>query len=144
MRRPRPEEKPLLPRTMQPEERRKAAARIARELARRREVLLAILYGGFTRRRLFRDIDVAVYTAGRIGYDDEPYYTYTLSLELTRLLKVSVDVKLLDYAPPGFRVTVLVEGHTLLEKKPGLRWSLLLRALDEAERLQQRRHLARP
>lgn len=133
------EEKPL-PRRMPPRARREAVRLIASVLSKRREILLALVYGGFTRHRLFRDIDVAVYTAGKISYRDEPYYTYTLSLLLSKPARVPVDVKLLDYAPPGFRVVVLVEGQLLLTRLPGLRWSLLLRAKDELKSLQRHVH----
>lgn len=114
------EEKPL-PRTMPPEARRRIAAKLASELAKHPEILLAIIHGGFTQRRFFRDIDAAVYTAGKISYRDEPYYAYTLSTHLSRLTGIPVDVKLLDYAPPSFRATVLAKGQPLLERKPGLR-----------------------
>ncbi len=122
---------------MPPETRRRIAAKLASELAKRPEVLLAIIHGGFTQRKFFRDIDVAVYTAGKISYRDEPYYTYTLSTHLSKLARVPVDVKLLDYAPPSFRTTVLAKGQPLLERKPGLRWSLLLRAKDELRGLKR-------
>ncbi|BES82389.1 nucleotidyltransferase domain-containing protein [Pyrodictium abyssi] len=130
------EEKPL-PRSMPPRARLETARLIASELSRHREILLALIYGGFTRHRLFRDIDVAVYTAGRISYHDEPYYTYTLSLLLSKLAGAPVDVKLLDYAPPGFRAAVLSKGQPLFTRRPGLRWSLLLRAKDELRGLQR-------
>jgi len=130
------EEKPL-PRRMPPRARLETTRLIASEISRHREILLALVYGGFTRHKLFRDIDIAVYTAGKISYHDEPYYIYTLSLLLSRLAGAPVDVKLLDYAPPGFRVTVLTAGWLLFSRRPGLRWSLLLRAKDELRGLQR-------
>ncbi len=106
------EEKPL-PRTMPPEARRIIAELVA-ALAKHPEILLAIIHGGFTQRRFFRDIDVAVYTAGRISYRDEPYYTYTLSTHLSKLTGIPVNVKLLDYAPLGLRATILAKGQPQL------------------------------
>ena len=136
------EDKPL-PRTMPEEERERIIERIAAELIKHGEILLAVVYGGFTRRKMFRDIDVAVYTAGKVSYRDEPYYTYTLSLHLTKLTGIRVDVKLLDYAPPSFRIAVLESGRLLFSRLPGLRSSLLIRARDELRGLTRTRRQTR-
>lgn len=136
------EEKPL-PRRMPWEERRRVLDAIRGYLTERSEVLLAVVYGGFVGREVFRDVDVAVFTGGRVDYDDEPYYVYTLSDELSRLTGLHVDVKLLDYAPPGFVITVLREGVVLFSRLPGLRSILLLRAYDELRGLRRARLYAR-
>ncbi len=130
------EGKPL-PRRMPWEERKRVLRAIRGYLEARGEVLLAVAHGGFVGREVFRDVDLAVFTGGRVGYDDEPYYAYALSDEFSRLTGLPVDVKLLDYAPPGFRIAALRGGIVLVSRLPGLRGILLLRAYDELRGLRR-------
>ena len=131
----RAEEKRLMPRRLGAEERRQMVERLGKALEKRREILLALIHGGFASSSVFRDIDVAVYTGYRISYEEEPLYTLELSEELTRITGIPVDVHLLDYAPPGFQAETLRNGITLVERMPGLRSKLLIRALEDREKL---------
>lgn len=128
-----------LPKTMMPEEKARIVKVLRRMLKERREVLLALLYGGFLHNKVFRDIDIAVYTDYKISYDDEPQYVAELSEELEAAANLPVDVKLLDYAPPGFQVEVLKNSLTLVEETPGLRSKLLIHAVEDLEKLKKPR-----
>ena len=113
-------------------------AKLREALGERREILLAVLHGGFASSKVFRDVDIAVYTGYRVKYEDEPLYTLELSEELTRLAGLPVDVHLLDYAPPGFQVEALRKCIVLVERLPGLRSKLLIHALEDREKLENR------
>lgn len=90
--------------------------------------------------RVFRDVDVAVYTGYRIKYDEEPVYVDELREELEKEVKVPVDIQLLDYTPPAFRLTAL-RVEVLFEKIDGLRAILRLHATEELKALRLRKRL---
>ncbi|MEM1610744.1 MAG: nucleotidyltransferase domain-containing protein [Sulfolobales archaeon] len=97
-------------------------------LGERGEVVLAILYGSFLREHGFRDIDIALYIRGNI---DPLNYKLALEEELEKALKLPIDIKILNEAPPWFIKKVIEEGEILLEKTPLIAEKLYLRALDE-------------
>jgi len=53
-----------------------------------------------------------------------------LSRRLESITKLPIDIKVLDYAPPWFRVRAL-SGVVLIEKKPALATRLRFKALQE-------------
>ena len=56
------------------EEREKIAAKLAEILREREEVEVALVFGGFVTSEVFRDIDVAVFTAYRVKEDQDYLY----------------------------------------------------------------------
>ncbi|WP_169696958.1 nucleotidyltransferase domain-containing protein [Staphylothermus marinus] len=103
---------------------------IAGALSRRDEVLLAVIYGGFIEYESFRDIDVAVFTGYKIPYSRVQEYEDQLSEELEELVKIPVDVRVLDYTPSWFRVRAL-EGIVVVEKIPALATRLKFKSYQE-------------
>jgi len=96
-------------------------------------VLLALVYGSFTRRSFFRDVDVAVYTG---GLADDPLRLETLlCAELSRAVGLPVDVRVIDEAPPLFKLRVLREGVVVHEKLRGARTLLLKEAVGDRQDL---------
>ncbi len=83
------------------------------------EILAALIYGSFVSSPVLRDIDVGVLAGGRVPYEELPYYEEILSDELSRIIGIPVDVRVIDYAPPWFRAKVL-EGEVLLERSLGM------------------------
>ncbi len=75
--------------------------------------------------RPFRDVDVAVYTGYSVPYDREMEFCEELGLILTEAVGIYVDVRMLDYSPPWFRVSALSKCVVLVERYPRV---LLLRA----------------
>ncbi|HDI74383.1 MAG TPA: nucleotidyltransferase domain-containing protein [Thermoprotei archaeon] len=98
--------------------------RIEEILSKEEKILVAIIYGSFTRRNFFRDIDIAVYTGGLI--EDSLRFENELCLKLTEATRVQVDVRVLDEAPAWFRLKVAREGIVIYEKFPGA-YSLFLK-----------------
>ena len=86
-------------------DRARLAAALAADLASNPRVAFAHVYGSFTEGRAFRDIDVGVYLAGDVArdVDDE----IVLAERLSRLVGLSVDVRVLNGAPPTFLFHVL-------------------------------------
>lgn len=98
-------------------EKEKLLRRIREVLSRKKEVLVAIIYGSFTHRDFFRDLDLAVYTGGLVN--DALRLEGLLCLELSKVAKMPVDVRIVDNAPAWFRLRVIREGRVLYERVPG-------------------------
>ena len=101
-------------------------------LADRPEIKLALAYGGFTKRPVFRDIDVAVYTEFRIPYTKSLEYEEELSKTLEKQVGIPVDIKLLDYMPTWLKLKAL-NGTLLLEREFMLRARLKFKARQELQ-----------
>ena len=125
-------------------EQREAVVRlVANVLSQRREVLLALVFGGIlVEGKPIRDIDVAVYTGHRVAPSEWPAYIDELRSTLEKVVRSrlgllkAVDVVLLEYAPPRLRAEILRKGLVVVNRSPGLRGLLLLHALDEARALE--------
>jgi len=117
-----------------PEERAEVVKLMARVLSRREEVLLAVVFGSFTSSDVFRDIDVAVFTGYTIPYNGVERYEEELAGVLESVVKMPVDVRVIDYAPPWFRVRAL-EGIVLVEKQPAQAARMRFKALQEVNDL---------
>ena len=112
-------------------ERRRILEKLKRMLEGRGEVILAVVYGSFTKGGEFRDVDLAVYL--KPGVDP---LRYALDLEgmLEEALGYPVDVKPLNEAPAWFIKRVLEEGEVLLDRARNVE-RLYLKALDEGQAL---------
>lgn len=81
-------------------------------------------------------LDVAVFTGHRVPVEEEHVYASRLSDELREVAGgVFVDVTVIDNAPPGFVVNALSRCVVLVERIPGLRLHLLIRAAEDYDRL---------
>ncbi|RLE99163.1 MAG: sugar transporter [Thermoprotei archaeon] len=138
------EERDRAPKRMAVEERRRLLEKVAEALKERTELLLAVAHGGFIEAPVFRDLDLAVYTGGRVPPGEWFMYADDLEEELRGVVGFAVDVQVLDYAPPSFRYSALARGVVLLERVPGLRAILLAHALEELQAFKLRRALLRP
>ncbi len=110
---------------------------IKEKLAAREEIVVAVIHGGFVESKIFRDIDIAIYTNHRIAADEAPTYIDTLREELEKALGVAIDIQLLEYAPPYFVYKVLSRGITIIEKIPGLVPVLRIHAFEDFRRLRK-------
>ena len=78
-------------------------AALAAALASNPRVAFAYLYGSFAEARAFRDIDVGVYLAGDATRDvDGVDAELLMSEQLSRLVGLPVDMRILNGAPPTF------------------------------------------
>ncbi len=125
------------------EDREKIIADIVEYVRGREEILLAIVYGGFLDSKIFRDIDLAVYTMYRIPMDNAYRYEYMLSDELTKKIKIPVDVVLLDYAPIWFKRKVLEKGRVVYERYKWVKTKLDYTLMSETIDMEIKRRIAK-
>ena len=97
------------------EERERLLCELRRALESVKGILFAYVHGGFVKRELFRDVDVAVW----IGEHEDPFkYEVDLSSKVEVELKVPVDIHVLNEAPVTFKYAVFTGGGF---SSPGMR-----------------------
>ncbi len=128
------------------EERKQAIEVLAETLSQRKEVVLALVFGGVTEKdKPVRDIDIAIYTGYKVRPEEWPEYIDKLRTVLEKKLRSAlgilkaVDLVLLEYAPSRLRAKALKKGIVLVDRAPGLRGLLLLHAQDEVKALDRLR-----
>jgi len=104
---------------MSEEERRQLLRRLREELELRREILFAYVLGSFAEGLPFRDVDVAVWAEG-VEEGEAWDYETKLSVDLTLKLDLPIDVKLLNFAPLGFKFNA-TKGELLFSRDEELR-----------------------
>lgn len=87
------------------EERQQVVAKLSDALAKRKEIVFAVLHGSFAERLPFRDLDIAVWVEPMP--DEIWHYEFRLADELTMLVGLPVDVLILNSAPLGFQFHAL-------------------------------------
>jgi predicted nucleotidyltransferase len=88
--------------------------RLREALEARAEIVFAYLHGSFTEGLPFHDVDMALYLDPAFAIATDIFdYEMNLSVELTRVLRLPVDVHVLNGAPLGFQHSVL-QGEVLL------------------------------
>lgn len=88
-------------------------AQLRNLLLQRPEVSFAYLHGSFVDGLAFHDVDVTVYLDS--PHSDPFDYEMELSLELTRTLRLPVDIQALNQAPLSFQHQVL-QGELLFAR----------------------------
>jgi len=126
---------------LEPGERAQLIDLLRETLRTRGDVLAATVYGGFVKNQLFRDIDIAVFTGYTVPYARVEEYEDELSESLSRLVGIPVDVRVVDYAPPQFRVRAL-GGVVLIERVPALAARLRFKSQQEIEDIKAKIHRA--
>ena len=85
-------------------------------------ILFAYLHGSFLSENKFNDVDIAVYLDERIIEEIKPVdFEISLSLKMEKVIKLPVDVKILNFAPLSFRYQVscgyLLFSHDELKRE---------------------------
>ncbi len=124
-----------MPKSLTLQRRVRAVAAAASTLCSRREVLLAVVFGGILEDRPIRDLDIAVLLHPDV---DRLLVVEELRDELERATGLLVDLVDLSEAPPRLASEVLEKGAVLVERVPGLAARLGLRLREDAERLSHR------
>jgi len=131
------EEKRKKPKRISFEEKEKLLTIVRSILEKEDRIGIAVIHGGFLDSEVFRDIDVAVYMDQKLDYDGELVYIEELRDKLEKATKISMDIQLLNEAPPSFVYHVLSEGNIIVEKKVGVSSILRMRSLEEMKRLRK-------
>lgn len=86
--------------------------KISSMLAEENEIIFAYIHGSFTEGGNFRDIDLAVYT-NEMPPDKILKYELKLEEKMASTLKLPVDLKVLNNAPPAFCYMAIKKGIKL-------------------------------
>jgi predicted nucleotidyltransferase len=86
------------------EERKEIKEVLSNCLEKEEPILFAYLHGSFAEERPFRDIDIAVFVDGsRISKKRALDLEMSISLRLEKIIKMPIDVKIINYAPLAFQ-----------------------------------------
>jgi predicted nucleotidyltransferase len=86
------------------EERKEIKEVLSNCLEKEEPILFAYLHGSFAEERAFRDIDIAVFVDGsRIPKEKALDFEMSISLRLEKIIKMPIDVKIINYAPLAFQ-----------------------------------------
>ena len=106
------------------------------------EIIFAYLFGSFTEKEDYRDIDLAIYLDETHPRVSNLFYDIELSREIEEIVKIPVDIIILNYAPDRL-VYRASKGLLLKDKDEELRSDFLLfrwkRYLDFQEVLKKYR-----
>ena len=116
-------------------------AKISNLLRDEKEIIIAVVHGGFISSKIFRDIDIAVYLGHKLPFIDAISYIDKLkdALEESLNIDIALDIQLLDYAPPAFVYKVLSTGQIIVERVSGLASVLKIHAFEDVKRLKKLR-----
>lgn len=90
-------------------------------------VKLAFVFGSFTRRESFRDIDLAVYSGPTLSFDE----LLSLGARMELELNLPFDLVQLEELDPAFRLKVLRYASRILVKDKQLHQKLVALSFDE-------------
>mgnify|MGYP000133979725 CR=1 FL=1 len=99
-------------------------------LAREKNIVFAYLHGSFLDKKDFNDIDIAVFLDPKTVIPKPVDFEIALSLKLEKSLNVSVDVKILNFAPLSFRYHVTT-GMAIFSRDEALREDFLCRTWSD-------------
>jgi predicted nucleotidyltransferase len=86
------------------EERKEIKEVLSNCLEKEEPILFAYLHGSFAEERPFRDIDIAVFVdESRISKERALDLEMSISLRLEKIIKMPIDVKIINYAPLAFQ-----------------------------------------
>ncbi len=102
--------------------------KIRKVLTEKDEVIFAYLHGSFDE-IYFRDVDIAVYV-DESKVEDFLDYELSLSVEIEKIVKLPVDVKVLNSAPLNFKYRA-VKGELLISKNEEIRFRFIEKVLME-------------
>jgi predicted nucleotidyltransferase len=113
---------------MSPAEKQQAVETIKNALMPKEEIKVAFVYGSFNDESSesnlpFHDIDVGVYVTD-MDEKESVYYGLEVSEELSSLVNVSVDVRVMNFAPVTFLFHV-IRGQLIVDKDEDARCALM-------------------
>lgn len=99
-------------------------------LAQEKNIVFAYLHGSFLEKNDFNDIDIAIFLDKKTTVPNPVDFEIFLSLKLEKSLNVSVDVKILNFAPLSFRYHA-TKGKLILDGDEAIREDFLCRTWSE-------------
>ncbi len=90
-------------------------------------IVLAYIFGSFTRRKAIRDIDIAVYSNPALTFDS----LLDLNAKIELILRIPVDLVPLRDVSPSLKQKILIHGFPIVIKNKVMHHSLLSQAFAE-------------
>ncbi len=104
-------------REISPEEKERIEEVLRHFFEEKQEVLFAYLYGSFGEGRFFHDIDIGVFVEkSKVPKEDSLTFEISISIELEELIKIPVDVKVINFSPLSYKYEVIKCGKLILTK----------------------------
>jgi len=99
---------------------------IKKFLISRDEIIFCYLHGSFLDNFNFQDIDVALYIdQKKITIQKAFDYSFQLSSDLSKQTGLDIDIQIMNYAPLGFKHSVLKNGKLLFSQDDNLRLDII-------------------
>ncbi|MCK4766645.1 MAG: nucleotidyltransferase domain-containing protein [Candidatus Aminicenantes bacterium] len=111
------------------DEKQQAVTSIKNILAAEKEILFAFIFGSFddeTDNLPFHDIDVGIYIDG-LDKKESLFYSLELSERLSSVMRMPVDIRVLNFAPISF-IFYVIRGQLIIDKDEDLRCEFMERA----------------
>ncbi|MEA2005677.1 MAG: nucleotidyltransferase domain-containing protein [Acidobacteriota bacterium] len=90
------------------------------------EIIFSYIHGSFLDKFPFQDIDIALYIDSKKISSLQVFdYSFQLSVDLSKKIGLEVDIQIMNYAPLGFKHSVLRNGKLLFSKDENLRLNLI-------------------
>jgi len=106
--------------SIQPDQKEKLAVTISSFLERNfKEIVVAYLHGSFATSLFFSDIDLGIITQNDL--EKTLNFEFDLENRLEKIVKYSVDVRVLNRAPLTFCQKVIRQKNVILDRDPNLR-----------------------
>ena len=87
----------------------------------RQEIIFAYIFGSFSKSDAFNDIDLAIYIDNhKLLKDDATFYEVELSIDMEKIIKIPVDVVILNKASPQI-VSIASRGVLVKDEDEGIR-----------------------
>jgi predicted nucleotidyltransferase len=84
-----------------------------------KEITVAYLFGSFVAAESFSDIDLAVIT--NVELENPLDYELNLESQLEKIVRYSVDIRIINGAPLSFCQNVIRHGRVVVDRDPNLR-----------------------
>ena len=100
-------------------EKEKITKSISSYLQNRKEIITAYLFGSYVSGQHFGDIDIGFLLVNEP--EDLLGYEFDLEIDIAKLVKFSVDVRVLNCAPITFAQNVIRQGKIIIDNEPNIR-----------------------
>ncbi len=115
------------PRKLIQAQRERLTRQLKEQLAQHEEIIFSYLHGSFVEGGYFRDVDIAVYVDQQAVPEDKALeYALKLSTALESGIPLTIDVRVLNYTPIGFKYHVTT-GKVLTCRDDDLRVEVVAR-----------------
>ena len=106
-------------RTITKQDKEKITKTISSFLQKHKEIVAAYLFGSYASGQPFGDIDLGILV--RNEPENPLEYEFELEIKLEELVKLAVDVRVLNKAPVSFVQNVIRHGQIIIDCKPNIR-----------------------